>query len=157
MLISRTEAEHGAAEASGPAAGGDLGDGVVLDFGSGIPGFPGRRRYVVERLAAELEPFCVMRSMDDDAVTFVLVPPGVVFPDYTVEIDEQHVASLGLGSAEDVTVLAIVTVGQPPTANLLGPVVVNRKTKVAAQVVQYQSRYRAAEPIIVPSGSSAPR
>ena len=35
-------------------------------------------------------------------------------------------------------------------ANLLGPVVVNRRTRVAAQVVQYQSNYRAAEPLAPP-------
>jgi flagellar assembly factor FliW len=44
-------------------------------------------------------------------------------------------------------VFTIVTLGQPPTANLLGPLVVNRRTRAAAQVVQYQSSYRAAEPL----------
>jgi flagellar assembly factor FliW len=57
------------------------------------------------------------------------------------------VANLGLESADDAMVMTIITVGQPPTANLLGPVVVNRRTRVAAQVVQYQSNYRAAEPL----------
>ena len=48
-------------------------------------------------------------------------------------------------------VLAIVTLGQPPTANLLGPLVVNRHTPGAAQVVQYPIDYRAAEPLTSPS------
>ena len=144
MQITGTAAEESHAPGT---ADEDLGDGVVLDFGAGIPGFPGRRHFRVERLAAEMEPFCVMRSVEDDGVSFVLVPPGVLFADYTIEIDEQHVESLGLGSAEDVTVLAIVTLGQPPSANLLGPLVVNRRNRLAAQVVQYQSDYRAAEPL----------
>jgi flagellar assembly factor FliW len=88
-----------------------------------------------------------MRSVDQNEIRFVLVPPGALFPDYTIEIDEQHVDGLGLTSADDVLVLAIVTLGQPPTANLLGPLVVNRRTRAAAQVVQVQSRYRAAEPL----------
>ena len=82
-------------------------------------------------------------------ISFVLVAPGVVFPDYTIEIDEQHVASLGLESADDALVMAIVRLGAPPTANLLGPLVMNRRTRAAAQVVQYQSSYRAAEPLSV--------
>ena len=49
--------------------------------------------------------------------------------------------------ADDVMVLAIVTLGVSPTANLLGPLVVNRRSRAAAQVVQYQSSYRAAAPL----------
>ena len=56
-------------------------------------------------------------------------------------------SNLDLESADDAMVLTIITLGQPPTANLLGPLVVNRRTRVAAQVVQYQSSYRAAEPL----------
>ena len=89
----------------------------------------------------------MMRSVDETEICFVLVPPGALFPDYTIEIDEQHVASLGLESADDAVVMAIVTLGEPPTANLLGPLVVNRRTRAAAQVVQYQAGYRAAEPL----------
>jgi flagellar assembly factor FliW len=85
--------------------------------------------------------------VEEPTISFVLVAPGGPFPDYTIEIDEQHVANLGLESAEDAMVMTIITVGQPPTANLLGPLVVNRRTRVAAQVVQYQSNYRAAEPL----------
>jgi len=126
---------------------GEVPAGGVLDFAGGIPGFPGSRRFRLERLAPELEPFCCMRSVEEDGISFVLVPPGDLFPDYAVEIDDQHVAGLGLASADDAEVLVVVTLGDPPTANLLGPVVINRHTGAAAQVVQYQSDYRAAEPL----------
>jgi len=144
MLITQTAPEEAAAEGRD---GGDAGDAVVLDFGAGIPGFPASRHFRLEALAAELEPFCVMRSVEESGISFVVVAPGVLFPNYTIEIDEQHVASLALGSADDVMVLAIVTLGVSPTANLLGPLVVNRRSRAAAQVVQYQSSYRAAEPL----------
>jgi len=135
--------------ASGDATGGDdeLVAGGVLEFAAGIPGFPGARRFRLERLAPELEPFCLMRSVEEEAIAFVLVPPGELFPDYAVEIDDQHVAGLGLESADDAAVLVVVTLGDPPTANLLGPLVANRHSGAAAQVVQYQSDYRAAEPL----------
>jgi flagellar assembly factor FliW len=60
------------------------------------------------------------------------------------------VTQLGLTSAEDVITLVIVTTPrppQPPTANLLGPIVINRVTRNAAQVVQHRSSYGVAEPI----------
>jgi len=149
MLITRTPAGDRTLGAGADAA--NEGDGalddVVLDFGGGIPGFPASRHFTIESLAPELQPFCVMRSVDETGISFVLVTPGALFPDYTIEIDEQHVATLGLESADDAVVLTIVTLGEPPTANLLGPLVVNRRTKAAAQVVQYQSSYRAAEPL----------
>ncbi|HXQ62580.1 MAG TPA: flagellar assembly protein FliW [Acidimicrobiales bacterium] len=149
MLITGTRSDEQARSAGAGAVpdGDDALDDVVLDFGGGIPGFPASRHFAIESLAPELQPFCVMRSVDETGISFVLVPPGALFPDYTIEIDEQHVATLGLESADDAVVLAIVTLGQPPTANLLGPLVVNRRTRAAAQVVQYQSSYRAAEPL----------
>ncbi len=149
MLITRTRSDEPVEGIDhGPAGDGDgFVEGAVLDFGSGIPGFPQSRYYRLENLAPELQPFCVMRSVQESAISFVLVAPGVLFPDYTIEIDEQHVSSLDLASADDAMVLTIITLGQPPTANLLGPLVVNRRTRVAAQVVQYQSSYRAAEPL----------
>ncbi len=149
MLITQTLSDDPAVGTGAEAEAGGEGfaEGAVLDFAAGIPGFPASRQFRLESLAAELEPFCAMRSVNDSGISFVLVPPGVLFPDYTIEIDEQHVESLGLESADDAVVLAIVTLGQPPTANLLGPLVVNRRTLAAAQVVQYQSSYRAAEPL----------
>jgi flagellar assembly factor FliW len=151
MLIAKARSEE-SAEGTGPADGDDgFVDGAVLDFGGGIPGFPASRHFRLESLAPELQPFCVMRSVEEPTISFVLVAPGGPFPDYTIEIDEQHVANLGLESADDAMVMTIITIGQPPTANLLGPVVVNRRTRVAAQVVQYQSTYRAAEPL-APAG-----
>lgn len=152
MLITGTRADDPAVEGEEPTADDGIVDasldGAIVDFAAGLPGFPASHQFRVETLAPELAPFCMMRSVNESGICFILVEPGAVFPDYTVAIDEQHVASLGLESADDAAVLAIVTLGEPPTANLLGPLVVNRRTRAAAQVVQYQSSYRAAEPLV---------
>jgi flagellar assembly factor FliW len=154
MLITGTRPQEPTAgtDAATSDEVGDIFDGRVLDFGGGIPGFPASRQFRLEKLGAELEPFCVMRSVNETGISFVLVPPGALFPDYTIEIDEQHVANLALESADDVLALAIVTLGASPSANLLGPLVVNRRTRAAAQVVQYQSSYKAAEPLAAGGG-----
>jgi flagellar assembly factor FliW len=144
-------------EKSSGEAGAEPRSGVVLDFANGIPGFPAAREFALEDLGADLEPFCRMRSLDDQGVSFLLVPPGIFFPDYSVEIDEEHVEKLGLGSADDTVVLAIVTLAKPPdspTCNLLGPVVVNRRSLAAAQVVQHRSNYGVAVPITPPEPPS---
>jgi flagellar assembly factor FliW len=155
MLITQVRPRGSKAKTTTPQtpSGDSLSAGDVLDFASGIPGFPNARQFELEGLAPELEPFCLMRSVEAPELSFVLVPPGALFPDYSVEIDEQHVTNLGLDSAEDAAVMVVVTLGEPPTANLLGPVVVNRRTRAAAQVVQYQAGYRAAEPLTPRSGA----
>ena len=151
--VSPDTEERAISAMSLPTVGGDdLADNDELEFAAGLPGFPDCRRFRLERLAPELEPFVVLHSHDEPAISFVLAPPGPLFPDYSVEIDEQHQARLGLRSADDAVVMVDVTLGERPTANLLGPVVVNRRTRAAAQVVQYQAGYRAAEPLVSPAG-----
>ena len=50
----------------------------------------------------------------DPGISFVLESPGVLCPDCAIEIDEQHVATLALESADDAVVMAAVTLGVRP-------------------------------------------
>ena len=101
-------------------------------------------------------PFCRLRATDPPGVEFIVVPPGVLFPDYQVAVDEETVERLDL-RAEDAAVLSIVTLsedGSAPTANLLGPIVVNRRNGAAAQVVLHGSDYQVAAPLVPPAPAS---
>ena len=136
-----------------PSAG--LDGGLTVTFAGGLPGFDDLRDFVIEPLPGDLAPFCRMRALDPTGVEFVVVPPGLLFPDYKVEVDEETVDRLELRS-EDAAVLTIVTLsddGTAPTANLLGPIVVNRRTRAAAQVVLHGSGYEVAVPL-VPAASA---
>ncbi|HXW33961.1 MAG TPA: flagellar assembly protein FliW [Acidimicrobiales bacterium] len=126
-------------------------DDLVLTFVAGLPGFPDAHKFVLDGLGAELEPFCRMRSLDQRDLTFTVMPPGLLFPDYAVVIDEESVERLGITTAEDAVVLAIVTLSvppEPPKVNLLGPIVINRRTRSAAQVVQHGSNHGVAVPLV---------
>lgn len=118
-----------------------------LEFPDGLPGFPDARRFLLEPLGEELAPFWAMRSLDTDRLQFVVVPPGAVFENYVVEVPDDDVERLGLNGADDALVVVIVTVSQPPTANLLGPVVVNRHTGRSRQVVLPSSGYDVRTPL----------
>jgi len=76
----------------------------------------------------------------------VVVAPGVLFPNYTIEIDEQHVASLALGSADDVMVLAIVTLGCRPRPTC---------SAVGGEPPQPGGRPGGAVPVELPGGGAA--
>jgi flagellar assembly factor FliW len=121
-----------------------------LHFASGLPGFPDARRFVLVRLGDELSPFSVLRSVDGE-VEFVVTHPALFFPDYEPEIDDDTAARLELTSADDAVLLVIVTVADPvaaSTANLLGPIVVNRHTRAAAQAVLGSSGYATREALV---------
>jgi flagellar assembly factor FliW len=123
-----------------------------LHFASGLPGFPDARRFVLVRLGDELSPFSVLRHLDDDTgPEFVVTHPGLFFPEYAPEIDDDTAGRLELKSADDALLLVIVTVADPvsaSTANLLGPIVVNRNTRAAAQAVLGSSGYATREALV---------
>jgi len=127
-----------------------------LHFAGGLPGFPDVRRFVLVRLGDELSPFSVLRSVDEGAdnapaLEFIVTHPGLFFPDYEPEIDDDTAGRLDLQSADDALLLVIVTVTDPvsaSTANLLGPIVVNRHTRAAAQAVLGNSGYATREALV---------
>ena len=140
-----------------PEAASEIGETALpeLHFDGGLPGFPDVRRFVLVRLGDELSPFSVLRSVDspDDpsGVEFVVTHPGLFFPDYAPEIDDDTAGRLELESADDALLLVIVTVADPvatSTANLLGPIVVNRHTRRAAQAVLATSGYELRAPLV---------
>ena len=113
-------------------------DVPTLNFAAGIPGFPEARQFALVWWGEDDNTFSILTSLEQTGLEFLVVPPLTFFPDYEPEIDDDTAERLGLESAEDAIVLVIVTVGDDPgaaTANLLAPVVVNRHTREAAQVV----------------------
>lgn len=109
----------------------------VLELVEPLPGFPEHRRFALARLD-DTGVLCALRSLDDPGLRFLVVPPGAFFAEYAPEIDDQTVAALEIDSADDVLPLVMVTPGdsaRSATANLLAPVVVNHRTRRAAQVV----------------------
>ena len=109
----------------------------VLEMVHPFVGFPDHTRFALARLDDE-GTVCDLRSVDDPAVSFVVVPPHVFFADYGPEVDDSTVAMLGVESEDDLLTLVVVTLGETAedaTANLLAPVLVNHRTRRAAQVV----------------------
>jgi len=133
-----------------PALGLSDSESVAITFATGLPGFPAATAFVLEPLGPELDPFCRMRCTTVADLCFTVVPPGVLFDGYEVVVDEESVERLGLHHPDDAVVLAIVTLSvapEPPKVNLLGPLVINRTTRAAAQVVQHGSAYGVAVPL----------
>jgi flagellar assembly factor FliW len=105
-----------------------------------IPGFPGLSRYALVDLgdAGEEAVLYELRSLERPEIRFMVAVPSAFFPDYQVELDVASCEELELEDAADALVLVVLTVGPDltsSTANLLAPVVVNARTRAAAQVI----------------------
>lgn len=112
-------------------------DAAELHFADGLPGFPDAHRFTLVRWGGEGSPFSVLQSLEGE-LRFVVVPPALFFPDYEPELAGDDAARLGLDDPESAILLVVVSLGEraeDATANLLGPVVINRHTMEAAQVV----------------------
>ena len=109
----------------------------VLDMVRPLLGFPDAHHFALSRLD-ETGTVCDLRCVDVPDLSFVVVPPGMFFADYAPEIEDDVAEALGTGDADDLFTLVLVTLGDDiasATANLMAPVVVNHRTRRAAQVV----------------------
>jgi flagellar assembly factor FliW len=122
-----------------------------LVFAEGIPGFEQLQQFELDPIVAD-SPFLLLRSVDEPSIEFVVVAPDVLYPDYEIELDDEAAAALGLTDASDALVLAIVTLGSTlaaSTVNLLGPVVANRTTRAASQVILNGTGFSTKTPLLV--------
>ena len=116
-------------------------------FESGIPGFPDAREFELVRSDGALFELV---SRDVAGPGFVVVDAAALSTHYQPVLDDAVVARLALRDAEEALVLIIVTVGDGITTaygNLFAPVVVNTRTRQAAQVVLAGQGYPLRAPL----------
>jgi flagellar assembly factor FliW len=121
-----------------------------LVFASGLPGFPGERRFALVRWGAFEGPYSLMVDLERPDVRFLVMPPYVFFPDYVVDLDDAIAAKIHLERPEDCLLLVIVTLGaraEDATANLLGPIVINLQTREGVQAVLAESGQSTRVPL----------
>lgn len=88
-----------------------------------------------------------------ESVHFIVIEPGGLVPDYTPELFDADAEALDLQDPAEAMLLNIVTLRQhsplDATINLIGPVVINRRTRVGRQlVISNYSKYSAHWPLV---------
>lgn len=129
----------------------EVSDVPVIEMVHPVPGFPEHRRFALVQLDGD-GVLCSLRSLDDESLRFLVVPPFDFWPDYTPVIGDDVVADLGIEAVGDVLVLVVLTAGATladTTANLLAPVVLNTATRRAAQVILDDPALPVAAPLPV--------
>lgn len=126
-------------------------DSVVTVLG-GLIGLSGYEKFIIIRYQDD-SPFYWLQCVDDPELAVVMVNPLVFKPDYDPPIPLSVNQDLDIQATGELSVFVIVTIppGNPQgmTANLLGPVVVNPRSRRAKQLVLddrlYSHRYRVIE------------
>ena len=122
---------------------------AVVTFPKGLAGFELETSFVpIEKHG--YEPVVFFQSLKSPELCFVTIPMSVVDKAYQLRIMNEDMivisASEGNSATEDLACLAIVCLPEkgPATANLLGPVVINRKNRIAVQAIRDDSKYSAS-------------
>jgi flagellar assembly factor FliW len=95
-------------------------------------------------------PLYELRSLEQADVRFMVALPEAFFSGYEIELGDQECEDLGLTDAADALVLVMLTVGRDAagtSANLLAPIVINARTRVAAQVILTGSDWPVRAPL----------
>jgi flagellar assembly factor FliW len=102
----------------------------------GLLGFERFKSYCLFTNPTE-EPFLWLQVAGDPKLAFLVMSPFAVLPTYQPEIPDEDAEFLGLKSSQDALIFNVVTVRGPRQAsiNLKGPIVLNRHTLVAKQVI----------------------
>ncbi len=127
----------------------DVDERQKIYFPYGILGFENLKYYVL--LDAAQQPFYWLQSMDVVEIAFVLLNPRIFRPDYELEVDEKELEEIGITLEEDILDFAIVTIPDNPgdmTANLQGPIIINRKAKIGRQSISTNPKWEVRHPVL---------
>ena len=117
----------------------------VLDFPDGLIGFRAARRLVLLDAGRAGSPFRHLVWLDAPETGFMVCDPTVLWPGYADEVPADDVP------VEHRTLFAIVTVpadAREMTANLMAPLVVDRRTRIGRQLVLDTGRYSTRHPLL---------
>lgn len=125
-----------------------------LYFPAGLLGFPGPRHFDVLTVPDTGGLFHVMRSQGEGSLTFPLVDPASVFPDYAPKATSADMEALELATPEQAIWMVIARIGPQlaaTTVNLKAPLLINPFARLARQVV-LEADYPVRQPLAVPQG-----
>ncbi|GID43335.1 flagellar assembly factor FliW [Actinoplanes capillaceus] len=135
-MTTRTESRPIEATMTDPS----LGLPTIM-MAASMPGFPAHREFVLVRINDDGLLYA-LTSIEDPELRFLVAPPEPFFPDYAPEIDNSVFSALNCKDPDRLLLLTVITAGEnETTANLLAPIVLDRDSMRAMQVVLTGSNY----------------
>lgn len=137
----------------------EVDDEDIVHFPHGIPAFEDEHEFrVIPYPLGEETPYAFLQSLQTPELAFLMADPFRFFADYTFEIDDDSLSSLGSPKQEDLGIYVILTLPdgkvEDMTANLMAPVVINANNMQAKQVVLERSRYTTKHRLFSPQAEA---
>lgn len=123
---------------------------ATLEFPEGLMGMHHLRHFAVVEPSPSGNPFRFLVCLDDANVGFGLADPSQLFANYEIDYNEEREV-LGIREDDDAVLYVILTIGENPmrtTANLLAPILINKRLGLGRQLVLSESKYSTKHPII---------
>jgi len=115
-------------------------------------GFPESSRFVL-RPHGDDSPFIWLQSLDNADLAFVMINPNLLIPAYGPEIPAIILDELEVKEPQQLELMVILAIPQgrieEMTANLLGPIAINPRKRIAKQVPLDPSKYDPCWQVLV--------
>jgi len=127
----------------------EIDDRQKVKIPQGLFGFEDYVEYVL--LDAEHKPFYWLQSVDEKEIAFILINPFFFRKDYEANVTNEELVEIGITSPENALVFVIVTIpqdGGPMTANLQGPLIVNKENMTGMQAILSDTKWKTRHDIM---------
>ena len=123
----------------------------LLSFPEGLYGFRDFHEFALVEESAE-NPFKWLQSTSDPALAFIVIQPELILSGYRPEVAREDLQSIGLSGVDESLVFLIVTIPENDpesmTANLQGPVLINKTTKQGRQAISMNEKHVVRLPVL---------
>lgn len=111
---------------------------------NGLFGFESYTDYLPLSFQKDDDTMISLQSLEDETLSFILMNPFNICPDYNPRLSKQDLEELEADSPEDISFYVISVIREPSnqsTVNLKAPLVVNALNRKAKQVMLEQPEY----------------
>lgn len=111
---------------------------------NGLFGFEDYTEYLPLSFHEENDSMLSLQSLEDETLSFILMNPFMIYPDYNPKLSKQDLKELEAASLEDISFYVISVIREPSnqsTVNLRAPLAVNALNRKAKQVMLEQPEY----------------
>ena len=130
----------------------EIQDKDILFFPDALYGFDCEKEFALLPLDPNIEsPMEWLQSLRTRELAFIVTDPFLFVPEYEMVLSDSERTQLKIESTESVIVRVIVTIPKvhtEMTANLVAPLVIHQKNRLAKQTVLTSAEYDTKHPLI---------
>lgn len=127
----------------------EIDESQLVTFPKGLYGFEEYKNYAL--IDSQYNPLIWLQSIEEPSLAFLMIDPFLIEENYEADINDSELEKIEVKDPVDVAVMAIITVpndGSPVTANLQGPIIINKKKKLCMQAVLDGEKYSTKHNIV---------